>query len=134
MCKYLEHNKMSNTKQSRKDFLKRLGLGLGAATVAGTVAAADAQASPIDVLNSNELTKEQKEFMVDYEEWLSRWHSFVRKRKIDREDAEVQKELFAIAGEADKYRDDMDDYMQDPVFAKYFDKITKQIVEDIGVI
>lgn len=124
---------MSNTKQSRKDFLKRLGLGLGAATIAGA-ATSDAQASPIDVLNSNELTKEQKEFMVDYEEWLSRFHSFVRKRKIDREDPEVQKELFAISGEADKYRNDMDDYMQDPVFAKYFDKITKQIVEDIGVI
>lgn len=124
---------MSNTKQSRKDFLKRIGLGLGAATIAAA-STSDAQALPIDVLNSNELTKEQKEFMVDYEEWLSRWHSFVKKRKIDREDPEVQKELFAIAGEADKYRDDMDDYMQDPVFAKYFDRITKQIVEDIGVI
>ncbi len=124
---------MSNTKQSRKDFLKRLGLGIGAATIAGANVS-DAQASPIDVLNSKELTKEQKEFMVDYEEWLSRWHSFVKKRKIDREDPEVQKELFAIAGEADKYRDDLDDYMQDPVFKAYFDKITKQIVEDIGVI
>lgn len=120
---------MSN-KQSRKDFLRRIGLGAGAVTLA--VGATDADATPLNVLNSNELTLEQKAFMVDYEEWLSRWHSFVKKRKIDRENPEVQKELFAIAGEAEKYRLDMDDYMQDPVFAAYFEKRTKQITLDIG--
>ena len=119
-------------KQSRKDFLKRLGLGVGAATVLTSVSANEA--TPLDVLNSNELTTEQKAFMVDYEEWLSGWHWFVKKRKVDREDPEVQKELFAIAGEAEKYRMDMDDYMRDPVFAAYFDKRTKQITLDIGVV
>lgn len=120
-------------KQSRKDFLRNLGVGVGAMTIVGK-AAASKETAPIDILKSNELTPEQKALMVDYEEWLGRWHSFVIKRKDNREDPEVQKELFAIAQEADKYRNDLDDYMQDPVFKKYYDERIKQITIDIGVI
>ncbi len=124
---------MSNNKQSRKDFLKSLGVGVGAMTIVGS-ASASSDSEPLKILNSNELTPEQKALMVDYEEWLTRWHTFVIKRRENREDPEVQKELFAIAQEADKYRNDLDDYMQDPIFKRYYDERIKQITTDIGVI
>ena len=118
---------MANDKQSRKSFLKRIGLTLGAAAAAPLVTASD-----IGYMKDDELNEVQKEFLLTYEKWLGEFHGFVKKQKEDFTNLENNKKLMALSSEAEEWKKQLEVHMLDKRFAKYYEKITRKVTEEIA--
>lgn len=116
---------MTSDTFNRKEFLKRFGLGVGAVIAAGT--------SPIfaNFNTDSGLADDKKVFLREYAGWLKEFQLFVSKRNIDAEDLSNNKRLMELSAEADTRKEKLETFMQDPVFAKYFNQITEHITEDI---
>ena len=118
---------MANDKQSRKAFLKRMGLTLGAAAVAPLATAAD-----IGYMKDDELNDVQKEFLLTYEKWLGEFHGFVKKQKEDFTNMDNNKKLMALSSEAEEWKKQLEVHMLDERFARYHEKITRAVTEEIA--
>ena len=114
---------MSDNNQSRKDFLKRIGLSItGAALSVSAIAGYNEDTG---------LIAEQKEFLNDYEQWLKEFHGYVKKRNKNPLDSENNKRLMKLSAESDKRKTRLELYMKDKKFSNYFNKITREITESI---
>jgi hypothetical protein len=112
---------MSN---SRKEFIKKLALGIGAIVVPGT-----SKSNDFDEINK--LSDEQIDFLKEYEEWLVHFQEYVRQRNIDPFNMENNKRLMELSAEAEGRKTLLEKHMQDDVFALYFNHITKELTEAI---
>ncbi len=117
---------MSKLKQSRKDFLRKLGLSIGAAAVAPAVSA-----SFFGYHNDEALNKEQKEFLQGYETWLGDFHCFVKKQKEDFLNTDNNKRLMELSAQAEEWKKQLEVHMLDQRFANYHEKITTHITQEI---
>lgn len=115
---------MSDSKLNRKNFLKTVGLGLGAMAVG----APSAFASYID---DDALSSDKKMFLGEYESWLKEFQGFVTKRNEDSLDMDNNKRLMALSKEAEQRKPQMERFMEDQKFADYFNKITVDITNAI---
>lgn len=118
---------MNKSKESRKDFLKKLGLTFGIAAVAPAVSA-----SSIGYRNDEQLNEVQKEFLQGYELWLGEFHGFVKKQKKDSLNSENNKRLMQLSAEAEEWKKQLEVHMLDKRFASYHEKITTKITQDIA--
>lgn len=118
---------MGNDKQSRKSFLKRIGLTLGVAAVAPLATAAE-----VGYLKDHQLDDVQKEFLLTYEKWLGEFHGFVKTQKADFSNTENNKKLMALSSEAEEWKKQLEIHMMDKRFATYHEKITRKITEEIA--
>lgn len=114
-------------KQSRKSFLKKIGLSLSAATVAPFVSATGSE-----YLKDGSLNDEQKAFLSTYEMWLSEFHGFVKKQKEDITSLENNKKLMELSAQAAEWKRQLEVHMMDEQFAKYHTRITNAITDDIA--
>lgn len=110
---------------SRKDFLKKFGLGLGLAV-----------ATPVNALfaahlDDDNLSDEKKQFLSEYEQWLIEFNAFVEKRNENLLDETNNKRLMELSAEADKRKPLLEQHMKDPRFADYFNTITASITQHI---
>lgn len=118
---------MANEKQSRKSFLKKIGMSIGAAAVAPL-----ATASEVGYMNDNKLDEVQKEFLLTYEKWLSEFHGVIKKQKDDFTNIENNKKLMTLSSEAEEWKKQLEVHMMDNNFAEYHEKITRKLTEDIA--
>ncbi|MFC0875397.1 hypothetical protein ACE01N_02330 [Saccharicrinis sp. FJH2] len=118
---------MANDKQSRKSFLKRIGLTLGAAAVAQLATASD-----IGYMKDDKLNDVQKDFLQTYEKWLGEFHGFVKKQKADFTNLENNKKLMALSAEAEEWKKQLEVHMLDERFSRYHEKITRKVTEEIA--
>ena len=110
---------------SRKDFLKKFGLGLGLAV------ATPVNALFVEHLDDNDLSDEKKQFLSEYEVWLLEFNAFVEKRNENLLDKTNNKRLMELSAEADKRKPLLEQHMKDPRFADYFNTITASITQHI---
>ena len=118
---------MTNSKHSRKDFLKRIGLTAGIAAVAPLVSA-----SNMNYLNDKELNSEQKEFLSTYEQWLGEFHGFVKAQKNDVASPTNNKRLMELSAQAADWKKQLEIHMMDDRFARSLTRITQKITNDIA--
>lgn len=114
-------------KQSRKDFLKKIGLTLASAAVTPSVLASES-----DILNDTELDEEQKEFLVTYEKWLTEFHGFVKTQKADIASTENNLKLMKLSAQAEEWKRQLEVHMMDERFATHHRQITENITQDIA--
>lgn len=112
---------------SRKDFLKKMGLGIGLA------AAAPFNNVFAGHLNDENLTDTKKEFLTEYQEWLQEFNGFVSKRNENTLDKANNQRLMELSAEAEKRKPQLEQYMKDPKFADYFNQITASVTQNIQV-
>ena len=121
---------MDGYESTRRDFLKKLGLAVGATVVAPN---SFSEVSEI-IQNKKEefpLTKEQKEFMNEYEKWLGDFHSMAKFQKKEPEHLENNKKLMALSEEASTWQKELVEHMKDENFAKYYMVVTERVTATI---
>jgi len=117
---------MDGYESTRRDFLKKLGLVVGATALASTGLT---QAAEI-IQNKKEefpLTPEQTKFMKGYEKWLKEFHAMAKFQKKDAEHLENNKKLVALSEEAKGWQKELVDHMKDENFARYYMVVTEKI-------
>jgi hypothetical protein len=116
---------MNKTRQSRKEFLKKLGISFSG-TAISTAALAQNYQDDLDLID------EQKKFLNDYEQWLKEFQEFISRRTNNPMDIENNKKLMKLSAQSESRKTKLEIYMKDPRFAKYFNKITKDISDSIN--
>jgi len=111
---------MSVQTNSRKEFLKKLILGIGGVITPETVKSSSLEQEVL------KLTDEQLDFLQEYEAWLKNFHEYVTKRNSAPFDIENNKKLMELSAEAEKRKPALEKFMLDPLFASYFNYITKE--------
>ena len=117
---------MSEEQSSRKSFLQMLGLAAGA-----TIISKSGIARGFDQTEIKKLTKEQQEFMNEYEKWMDEFIEVVRIQKTEPEGIEHHKQMIALTEKVGTFQPQLDKYMQDETFAFIFkisiERMTKEI-------
>lgn len=110
---------------NRKDFFKSLGLGIGASLM-NPVNEALAMDKP-----DASLTQEQKEFLTEYQNWLSEFGNFVNERSSNGTEFTNNTKLMQLADEAKSRKQQLEKHMEDENFARYFHKVSESIQQNI---
>lgn len=118
---------MDGHEESRKNFLKKLGLSVGVTMLAS----ARLSATILDNKENFVLTSEQQKFMHTYEKWMDEFIVVIRKQKTDPHDLENNKEIVRLSEIAKGWQTQLVEYMKDENFAKYYmitsEKMTMEI-------
>lgn len=121
---------MDGYESTRRDFLKKLGLVVGATAL---TSAGISQAAEI-IQNKKEefpLTTEQKKFMKGYEKWLKEFHDMAKFQKFDAEHLGNNQKLVALSEGAKGFQKELIDHMKDENFARYYMVVTDKITATI---
>lgn len=121
---------MDGYEVTRRDFLKKLGLVVGATalTTSGISGVSEI------ILNKKEefpLNKEQAQFMAKYEKWLKEFHDMAKFQKVDAEHLDNNKKLMALSQEAQGWQKELVEHMKDNNFARHYMVITDKVTATI---
>ena len=116
---------MGNSPYNRKEFVKKIGMALGSIASFNTVSAQDTDTEIVT------LTDEQLDFLHDYEEWLKKFHIYVKIRINHPNDTVNNLKLMELSEEADRRKTILEMHMDDEVFQAAFNYITESISMDI---
>lgn len=97
----------------------------------GSLIAPDSAVFSQEEKEIKKLSDEQLDFLRDYESWLTNFDSFIETRNSDPFNIANNKKLMELSAEAETRKPVLEKYMQDEVFAAYFNFITKKISEKI---
>jgi precorrin-6B methylase 1 len=112
---------------SRRNFLHKLGLTVGAAAVATTGISGTIKHVETDF----GLSAEQVDFMTEYDKWMDAFIEVIRKQKIDKDDIENNKRLVALTEMSANWQSTLAEYMQDENFAKYYMVVSERMTKEI---
>lgn len=118
---------MSENKSNRREFLTKLGLVLGAATLTATGVSKVVKDKEIQIV----LTPEQAKFAKVYEKWLKEFHAMAKFQKNDPHHLENNKRLMALAEEAQVWQKELQTYMKDENFVRFHTLVTERVTETI---
>jgi hypothetical protein len=121
---------MDGYESSRRDFLKKLGLIVGAASIA-TAGISGVAEVITEKKESFKLNPEQSKFMAKYEKWLEEFHDMAKFQKIDSEHLENNKKLMALSEEAKGWQKELIEHMKDENFARYYMITTEKVTMTI---
>ncbi|MDD2798504.1 MAG: hypothetical protein PHV20_07930 [Bacteroidales bacterium] len=117
---------MSENKTNRREFLTKLGLVIGAATIAST-----GISSITDKKEEITLTAEQAKFAKMYESWMEDFHKVVKRQKVDPSDVINNKKMVALADNARTWQPELHRHMNDENFVKFHKLISERVTETI---
>jgi putative protein kinase ArgK-like GTPase of G3E family len=121
---------MDGYESTRRDFLKKLGLVVGATALTST---GFSQVTEI-IQNKKEefkLTAEQQKFMDKYEKWLEEFHEMAKFQKVDAEHLDNNKKLVALSNEAATWQKELIEHMKDDNFARHYMVLTEKVTATI---
>ena len=113
--------------ESRKAFLKKLGISVGATLLAS----ARLSANIIDEKETIVLTKEQYHFMTMYDNWMDEFIEVIKVQKTDPENLTNNKELIRLSELAKTWQSQLVEYMKDDNFARYYMIVTERMTKEI---
>jgi hypothetical protein len=116
---------MSENKSNRREFLTKLGLVLGAATVSAS-GFSEVVKEKSEV---HQLTNEQAEFAPVYEKWLKEFHTVTKIQKEDPQNVENNKKMVSLAEEAQLWQKKLHGFMKDENFVKFHKVMTEKITD-----
>ncbi len=117
---------MLDSKSSRRNFFKFLGL------TAGTTLMSQASfGAHLDETEIKKLNPEQKEFILLHEKWMDNFIEVIKVQKTDPENHENNKKMIAITEMADEFKPQLSEFMKDGTFALIYkmslDRMSKEI-------
>ncbi|MEI7676481.1 MAG: hypothetical protein WCJ03_06860 [Bacteroidales bacterium] len=118
---------MGENKSNRREFLTKLGLVLGAATLSATGVSKVVKDREIQIT----LTPDQANFAKVYEKWLKEFHEMAKIQKTDPRNLENNNRLMALSAEAQQWQKQLHEYMHDENFVRYHTLVTERITETI---
>lgn len=124
-CLSLNLIKMTMVTLSRKQFLRRVGIGAGIALFTPV------QQLMANQLNESNLDTERIDFLIAYEQWLVNFQQFVEQRNRNPLDVENNLRLMELSKQAEVHKPVLEKYMKNPEFASYFNEITKRVSQSI---
>ena len=117
---------MNDQDNSRRNFLKLLGITASASLLSKNVLAGFVDRDKIKKLNPN-----QQVFMVRYGQWMDEFTEVVRKRKIDPDNIDALKRMMELSEESEKLKPELQEFLKDEDFALIFqasiDRVTREI-------
>lgn len=117
---------MLDSKSSRRNFFKFLGL------TAGTTLMSQASfGAHLDATEIRKLTNEQKEFILLHEKWMDEFIEVIRVQKTNPEDQENNKKMIAITEMADEFKPQLNDFMKDGTFALIYKMSMERMSKEI---
>jgi len=119
---------MDDFENSRRDFLKKLGLTVVTTAVAGNVIA-----SLADDKKKFKLNEEQQKLMDNYEKWMDDFIEVVKVRRDKPHDMDANKRLMELSENSKEWKEPLEKYMKDPNFASYYMIVSERMTKEIGV-
>lgn len=116
-------------KQSRKSFLKKIGLTLGIASLGPALLANVTSKEDQAVAH---LSNEEKEMLFLYEKWLEEFHVFVEKRNENPFDIENNKKLMELTTHSKEWEVQFREYMKNPYFEQLHTQLTHKVSQKIS--
>ncbi len=118
---------MDSYESTRRDFLQKLGLSLGAVALASGAKATQI----LEKSGDFPLTEEQAEFIEEYEEWMNHFTEVIRERRTKPDDLEVNMRLMRLSEKAETWQKKLQKYMEDPNFAAHYMIVTERMTLEI---
>lgn len=118
---------MNEYEESRRAFLTKLGLTIGASAVTGEKLSAKVLNSKVEF----PLTTEQLQFMDRYEAWMDEFIPVIKNFRANPEDAIAKKRIAQLSEEAETWRVQLIKYMKDDNFARYYMTATERMTKEI---
>lgn len=117
----------TNYEESRRQFLAKLGLSIGA------VAVGSAKLSATVLNNKAEfpLTKVQQELMDKYERWMDDMVPAVKAQRLNQEDLIAKARIMELSKEAENWQADLTEFMKDENFARYYMTATERLTKEV---
>ena len=118
---------MDSYESTRRGFLQKLGLTVGAAVIGTGVKASQIVQKSTDF----PLSKEQSTFLEGYEVWMSDFMEVIKERRTMPDDLEVNKRLMRLSEQAEGWQSQLKDHMQDQNFASHYMIVTEKMTNEI---
>jgi hypothetical protein len=118
---------MNEYEESRRSFLTKLGMTIGAGAVAGEKLSAK-------VLNSKAefpLTDDQQKLMDRYENWMDEFIPVIKDFRANPDNQVAQKRIADLSEEAEGWREELNGFMKDENFARYYMTATERMTREI---
>ena len=118
---------MNEYEESRRTFLSKLGLAVGAGAM-GT------EKLSAKVLNSKEefpLTEDQQKLMDSYESWMDEFIPVIKDFRANQNDPVAKKRIAELSEQAETWRPQLNKYMEDDNFARYYATATERMTKEI---
>ena len=122
-----KRTKMNEYEESRRAFLTKLGLTIGAGVVGGEKLSAK-------VLNSKTefpLANDQQQFMDRYENWMDEFIPVIKSFRAKPNDEGAKKRIAELSEEAETWRIQLTEFMEDENFARYYMTATERMTKEI---
>lgn len=125
---FIKNAEMSNEyEETRRSFLTKLGLTLGAGVMAGEKLSAK-------VLNDKAefpLEGDQQKLMDRYEDWMDEFIPVIKAFRADSNDKEAGRRIAELSEEAEGWREQLTVFMKDDNFARYYMTATERMTKEI---
>jgi len=118
---------MNEYEESRRAFLTKLGMAIGASAIAGEKLSAK-------VLNEKTefpLSADQQQLMDRYENWMDEFIPVIKNFRANQEDAVAKKRIAELSEEAETWRVQLTEFMKDENFARYYMTATERMTKEI---
>lgn len=119
---------MDGFESTRRDFMRKLGLTLGASLVVGST---EIRASVIEKKDKFTLLPEQHQFMERYESWMDEFIVLIRRQTTHPMDIDNNRKIVALSEQAKGWQKQMVDFMKDENFARYFMTVSERMTREI---
>ena len=119
---------MDGFESTRRDFMRKLGLTLGATLVAG---ATDIRASVLQHKEEFTLSPEQHKFMESYENWMDEFIVVIRRQTAYPLDIDNNRKIVVLSEKAKGWQKQLVEYMKDENFARYFMTVSERMTKEI---
>ena len=126
-CGFKKAEMSNEYEQTRRSFLTKLGLTLGASVVAGEKLSAK-------VLNDKAefpLEADQQKLMARYEDWMDEFIPVIKAFRADPNDKEAGRRIAELSEEAESWREELTVFMKDDNFARYYMTATERMTKEI---
>ena len=118
---------MDGYEDTRRKFLKKLGLTFGVTLVASSTLSAVVT----DKKEDFPVTAAQKDFMVHYEKWMDNFIEVIAVQRVDPENIDNNKRLVSLSVMAKEWQPKLTEYMKDDNFARYYMVVTERMTNEI---
>lgn len=117
---------MAENLSQRRNFLKYLGLTVGA-----TLASNSAIASFVDTTEIKKLTTEQQEFMQLYGKWMDEFIEVIRVKKNEGENFDNHQKMLEVTEKVKELQPKLNAFLQDETFALIYRESIKRVTKEI---
>lgn len=118
---------MDGYESTRRNFLRKLGLSIGATVVVGKGIEASIRENNVEF----PISEKQEKFLKKYEEWMDDFIEVIKGRRAEPENLTLNKKMVELSNQAEKWQPILKKYMKDEDFARRYMIISERMTHEI---